>query len=351
MSFVARAAKPPADAAPGHPCLVADIGGTHARFAWLSAPGAAPGHVQVLAVADHAGPAEAARSYLQGLRAGIGTDWRPPRRAAFAVATAVTGDAIAFTNSPWAFSCEALRRALALDALAVLNDFEALALALPGLTAAQRRPLGGPPLADLTAAPVGTVLAVIGPGTGLGVGAVLRTRSGWQALPGEGGHATLAASDALEAAVIAVVRRDRGHVSAERLLAGPGLPLLYAALAEVQGRPPMEGATPAAIVDAARAGGGDALASETLALFARLLGGMAGNLALTLGARGGVFVGGGVVPRLGDAFDMAAFRACFEAKGRFQGYLAAVPTALVTDTLAALGGAALVLDAAAGADG
>jgi len=334
----------PADS---YPRLLADIGGTNARFAWLAGPDERPAQVQTLRVADHAGPAEAAQAYLAGLQRTAGAGWQPPRRGAFAVAAAVRGDAVAFINSPWSFSCAAVRDALGLDALAVVNDFEALALALPGLLPSQRQPLPGPALPPLATAPVGTVLAVVGPGTGLGVGAVLRTRTGWQAVPGEGGHATLAATDALEAEVIAVVRRRHAHVSAERLLAGPGLPLLHAALAEVQGRPLAAGSTPEALV-AAALDGGDALAADTLDLFARLLGSFCGSVVLTLGARGGLFVGGGVVPRFAARLAASGFRERFQAKGRLHDYLAAVPAALVTDTLAALGGAARAADAEPG---
>jgi glucokinase len=185
-------------------------------------------------------------------------------------------------------------------------------------------------------------LAVVGPGTGLGVGAVVQTRQGWVALPGEGGHATLAASDDLESALLAWVRRRYAHVSAERLLSGIGLPLLHQALHELQGR---AGAprTAAEIVDGAAAGG-DAACGQTLDVFCALLGGFAGNVALTLGARGGLYIGGGIVPRFADRFFASAFRERFEAKGRFQAYLAAIPTALITDTLAALGGAALAIE-------
>ena len=330
-------------AADGHPRLVADIGGTNARFGWIAAPGLAPAHRDTLPVPDHAGPAQAAQAYLAGLQARLGAAYRAPRRAAFAVATAVAGDRVAFTNSHWDFSREAVRRTLKLDVLAIVNDFEALALALPGLVGAQWRPIGPaalPPMAD--AAP-GTLLAVVGPGTGLGVGAVLRTRCGWQALPGEGGHATLAAGSALEDELIEHVRRRHPHVSAERLLSGTGLPLLHAALAELKGQAPAAGDSAEAIVQAAL-DGSDALAGETLDLFCALLGGFAGNVALTLGARAGLFVGGGVVPRFADRFIASAFRERFEAKGRFRGYLAAVPTLLITDTQVALGGAALALD-------
>ncbi|MFN0186790.1 MAG: glucokinase [Aquabacterium sp.] len=323
---------------------MADIGGTNARFAWLQQPGALPSHLQTLPVPAHAGPAEAAAAYLAGLAPRLGAAWQPPRRAAFAVATAVAGDRVAFTNSRWDFSREAVRQALGLDALALINDFEALALSLPQLSAAQVRAHRQPTLQAQAQAPVGTVLAVVGPGTGLGVGAVLRTRSGWQAVPGEGGHATLAAADALEADVIAVVRRQYPHVSAERLLSGIGLPLLHAALADVRGL----GAVPVAATEAivsAGLDGSDALAAATLDLFCALLGSFAGNVALTLGARGGLFIGGGIVPRIADRFFASAFRQRFEAKGRFSDYLAAVPTALITDTQAALTGAALAIEA------
>jgi glucokinase len=335
-------------AAEGYPRLVADIGGTNARFAWIAAPGEAPGHARTLPVSDHPGPAEAAQAYLVGLQQRLGQAYRAPRCAAFAVATAVAGDRVAFTNSHWDFSREAVRGVLKLDELAIVNDFEALALALPQLSAAQWRPVGTAALRPMADPPPGTLLAVVGPGTGLGVGAALRTRCGWQALPGEGGHATLAAGNALEAELIACVRRSHPHVSAERLLSGMGLPLLYAALAELKGRQGQAAAAPCdsaeAIVQAAQ-DGSDALAGETLDLFCALLGGFAGNVALTLGARAGLFIGGGVVPRFADRFIASAFRERFEAKGRFSSYLAAAPTMLITDTQVALGGAALALNA------
>lgn len=319
---------------------MSDIGGTNARFAWVAQAGAAPAHLQTLSVPAYSGPAEAAMAYLGDLQARLGAAFRPPRRAAFAVATAVQGDQVAFTNSRWSFSRDAVRHALGLEALVVLNDFEALALSLPHLHPAQWRAHGAVPAA--ADAPVGTVLAVVGPGTGLGVGAVLRTPTGWHALPGEGGHATLAAGDDLESEVIAVVRRTYPHVSAERLLSGIGLPVLHAALAEVRGLGDVPATGAEAIVAAAATG--DALAAASLELFCALLGGFAGNVALTLGARGGLFVGGGIVPRFADRFFASAFRERFEAKGRFRDYLAPVPTALIVDTHAALSGAALAAD-------
>ena len=343
FSDLTELSAPAAAAAGSHPHLVADIGGTNARFAWVAHAGATPAWPQTLPTSDHAGPAEAAQVYLDGLAGRLNGAYQAPRRAAFAVATAVAGDRVSFTNSQWDFSRDAVRQALGLDALCIVNDFEALALSLPALQPAQLRRHPGAATLPAADAPPGTVLAVVGPGTGLGVGAVLRTRSGWQALPGEGGHATLAAGDALEAEVIGLVRQQFPHVSAERLLSGIGLPLLHGALAQVQGRSAPAGASAESIVQAAL-GGHDALAGETLDLFCALLGGFAGNVALTLGARGGLFIGGGIVPRFADRFFASAFRPRFEAKGRFRDYLAAVPTALIVDTQAALSGAALAIE-------
>lgn len=327
----------PAPASTSHPRLVADIGGTNARFGWVAAPGAPVAHVHKLPVPDYAGPAEAARAYLARLAATPDGDARPPCHAAFAVATAVAGDRVCFTNSHWDFSRSAVQTALGLQSLLLLNDFESLALSLPGLQAAQVRAHPGVPR------PAGGTLAVVGPGTGLGVGAVVPDgRGGWVALPGEGGHATLAPADDLESALLAAVRRQYSHVSAERLLSGIGLPVLHQGLAAVHGQvaPALSAAE---IVDAGEAGT-DALCGQTLDLFCALLGGFAGNVALTVGARGGVFIGGGIVPRFADRFFRSAFRQRFEAKGRFQPYLAAIPTALITDTLAALGGSALAIE-------
>lgn len=343
-----RASSTPAGSAPAaagsYPRLLADVGGTNARFGWLADAGATVSAVQTLAVPDHAGPAEAANAYLQRLQADLGGRFQRPRRAAFAVATAVAGDRVRFTNSHWDFSCAAVQSTLALDSLQVLNDFEALALSLPRLGEQQLRRHAQPPPVQ----PPAGMLAVVGPGTGLGVGAVVATATGWLALPGEGGHATLAPADTVESELLAVVRRGRDHVSAERLLSGRGLPLLYQALGEVLGRPAALAqagdAVSAERIVAAALDGSDALAGHCIDSFCALLGSFAGNVALTLGARGGLFIGGGIVPRFADRFFSSAFRERFEAKGRFQPYLAAIPTALITDTLAALDGAALAIE-------
>jgi glucokinase len=184
-------------------------------------------------------------------------------------------------------------------------------------------------------------LAVIGPGTGLGVAGLLRTPVGWVALPGEGGHASLSAADEFEARLIDHVRHTHAHVSAERLLSGIGLPTLHAAVAALDGAPaPALDAT--AIVE--RANAGDARCGRTLDVFCAMLGSFAGNVALTLGAFGGVFVGGGIVPRIEQRFFASRFRERFEAKGRMSVQLAPVPTAVIVDTLAALTGAVAAIE-------
>jgi glucokinase len=315
--------------------VVADIGGTNARFGWLSGPGERVAHVHTLPVPAFAGLPQAVQAYLDRVSGTLGAAYRRPSQAAFAVATAVTEDRVDLTNSHWSFSRAAVQAELGLDSLIVLNDFEALALALPRLTPAQFRSHGPLPSAQ-------GCMAVIGPGTGLGVGGVIPTAHGWIALPGEGGHATLATGDAFEAALLARVRETYPHVSAERLLSGIGLPVLYAAVAGELGAP-AEALTTEMVVDRGLAGS-DPACSRTLDVFCSMLGGFAGNVALTLGARGGVFIGGGIVPRLGDRFFASDFRERFEAKGRFRSYLETIPTALITDTLAALTGAALAVE-------
>ncbi|MBI5258442.1 MAG: glucokinase [Burkholderiales bacterium] len=317
------------------PWLVADIGGTNARFGWVDDAGMTVRHVRKLPTADHAEPGGAVRAYLADVQALLGPAYRPPMRAAFAVATAVAGDLVEFTNSHWRFSRQALRADLGLQALLLLNDFEALALSLPRLLPSQLLTWGPLPRQRGT-------MAVIGPGTGLGVAGVTHTRHGWVALPGEGGHATLAPTDDFESALLQHARREHSHVSAERLLSGIGLPVLHGAVAAVLG----VAAQPLAaeqIVERALAGD-DAVCERTVDAFCALLGSFAGNVALTLGAREGVYIGGGIVPRLGARFVASRFRACFEAKGRRAAYLQDIPTALITDTLAALGGAALAIE-------
>lgn len=326
------------DLAASFPWLVADIGGSNARFGLILQSGMPVQHVKTIPVIAHPDTVSATRAYLRDIATILGAQFQAPRKAAFAVATAVAADKIEFTNSHWSFSRSAVQAELKLDTFLVLNDFEALALSLPRLTPAQLRPHGQLPQAKGT-------LAVIGPGTGLGVGAVIETPMGWSAIPGEGGHVTLAAANDFESALLSHVRHSYPHVSAERLLSGIGLPVLHGAVAQVRGAASQ--VLTAELIVERGLNGSDPICSETIDCFCALLGGFAGNVALTLGARGGIYIGGGIVPRLGERFFTSDFRERFEAKGRFHDYLKNIPTALITDTLAALTGAALAIEQSA----
>jgi glucokinase len=266
-----------------------------------------------------------------------------PRRAAFGIATPITGDQVQMTNHHWRFSIAALQATLGVERLLVLNDFEALAHAVPGLGAGELRAVGA------GVAVAGGNLAVLGAGTGLGVsGLVADGRGGWVAVVGEGGHVTLAAGSAREASLLAVLRERFDHVSAERALSGPGLVNLYEAVCALDGEAART-LEPADVMTHALARGAthDPQCLEALTTFAALLGNVAGNLALTLGARGGVYIGGGIVPRLGTQFDALPFRARFEDKGRFRGYLEAIPCWVITADAPALLGAARALESLA----
>jgi len=316
-----------------YPRLLGDIGGTNARWGWLPAPGAAVQDVVSRPCGGDPSIGASAAAYLAD------TGHRGPRWACIGVATAIAGDEVRFTNSRWAFSIERLRLELGLERCLVINDFTALALSLADLGPADRRAIGG---GD---AEPGAPLALLGPGTGLGVSGLLPDRAnGWSALSGEGGHVTLAPADDEEAAVLAVLRRRFGHVSAERVLSGPGLLNLYQALCSIAGCTPT--ATQPAEVTRTALDGSDRQSARAARLFSSWLGNVAGNLALTLGARGGVYLGGGVVPRMAAAFDDTLFRARFEDKGRFAAYLGRIPTWLITASSPALAGAARALDRA-----
>jgi glucokinase len=312
--------------------LVADIGGTNLRAA-LAADDGALLRQRTLACADHP-DLEAA---LRGFIAGSGTT---PRSACLAVAGPVDGDAFAFTNSPWRFSRRGLRAALVLERLEVINDFAALALSLPLLGAPDLVRLGG---GD---ARPGQAMLVIGPGTGLGVAALVPAGAGNMVLPGEGGHAGFAPQDTLEAELAARLYRDGGRVSNETILCGRGLERLYVALADVEGI----AATPLAAAEVNRRGqdGSDPLAARVLDVFCAVLGAVAGDCALVCGARGGVFIGGGIAPRLMPFLATSRFRARFEDKAPQGAYMASIPTSLITAPAPALRGALAFLDAAPG---
>lgn len=315
------------------PRLLADVGGTNARFAWQAAAGAPIEDQITLPCADHVTIEAAIRAYLDRI------DRPRPRACAIAIANPVHGDRVQMTNHHWSFSISALQQALGFDCLRLINDFTALALALPGLAPEQLYQVGGgQALPD-------TAIGLLGPGTGLGVsGLVPDGRGGWLPLQGEGGHVSLAPVTQREQIVVDHLIQRYGHASAERAISGMGLVDIHRALCLADGELPPEGWT-AAEVSSAALSGHDSRCAESLAMMCALLGSVAGNLALTLGAKGGVYIGGGIVPRLGEWFVNSPFRARFEAKGRFQSYLAGIPVWVITASQSpALDGAARALD-------
>jgi glucokinase len=318
-----------AAAPPAATWLVGDIGGTNARFGLISPDGQLQ-YSRTLPDENYSTIEGAIADFLAE-RGSVPM----PHQGAIAIASPITGDRVTMTNHPWNFSIRALRERFAFDRFEVINDFTALALALPRLKPEERLRVGG------SAAAVGAPIGVLGPGTGLGVSGLVPAGNRWIALNGEGGHATMAPATDRESAVLDRMRRHFDHVSAERVLSGPGLVNLYNTLASIDAIP-AKGYTAAQITDLAiRAE--DPLCVETTTMFCAMLGTMAGNLALTLGARGGVYVGGGIVPRLGQTFVQSPFRERFEAKGRFQAYLAAIPTFVVTHPLPAFVGCTALL--------
>lgn len=323
--------------------LLADVGGTNARFALQAGAGGAITQVQTLPCADHATLGDAIEHYLaqQAIQ-------QRPVLGAIAIANPIQGDRVQMTNHHWSFSIAALKAALGLQRLELLNDFTALALALPHLPTAELRQVGGRPGA--LASESTTALGLIGPGTGLGVsGLVPDGFGGWIPLQGEGGHVSLPATNAAEEAVLALLWARYGHVSAERAVSGQGLGNLYGALTQRDTGLWPDVLPTAAQVSQGALSGQDPRAHEALSLFFAFLGSVAGNLALTLGAWGGIFLGGGILPRLGARIDSSPFRERFDSKGRFEAHLKPVPVWVIeAQQSPALLGASKALDKRAG---
>jgi glucokinase len=314
--------------------LVADIGGTNARFALagLTTDGeVATAARQDMRADDFPGLAECIEAYLQSIG-----DSPKPTQGVFGVASPVTGDTIRLTNRDWSFSIEALRQQFGWERLRVVNDFAIIGHAVPALGAEHLHVLNGPPWPK-TLPPM---ISVIGPGTGLGVGAVATGPDGHRVLPTEGGHVSFAPVDGLEVELLRIMLRRFPRVSNERVLSGPGLENLYAAMAQARGATGVLEDAPA-IVEAAL-GKTDSLARDTVERFALILGAVMGDAALMHGAEA-VVIAGGIAPRLIDVLDTTAVRARFEAKGRSRDLLAAVPIALITHPEPALLGAARLM--------
>lgn len=310
--------------------IIADIGGTNARFALLEEGQKIPFDPVNLVCSDYKSITDAVRAYMDLV------PFAKPVKAAIAIATPVVDDNLNMTNHSWQFSVSETRHNLGLQELKVLNDFTALALAVPYLADEKFHKVGDGDSQNKQ------VKAVIGPGTGLGVSGIIPIDGKWYPIQGEGGHVSYGPLNDNESAIIEQLRGKMGHVSAEALVSGSGLSLLYETLkiietgqaekldAKVISKKAMDGVCP--------------IATKALSIFCEILGTVAGNLALTLGARGGVYIGGGIIPSILDFFTDSDFRNRFENHGRFTDYLRDISTHVIIAEYPALLGAAYSLN-------
>jgi glucokinase len=313
--------------------LLGDVGATNARFALLS--NGVLGPIRYFSVAEFP-------RFADVLTAVLDSDGRPSpvHEAVLAVAGPVEEDRCVLTNCPWTIDARELRAAFDLAKVHICNDFEAAALSLPHLTAADLYMLGD------GEAVRGAPMAVLGPGTGLGVACLVPGADRPVVIASEGGHATMAATSHREAAIIDYLRREFGHVSAERVVSGSGLENLYRAVVAIDGidAPKRDAAeiTRAAL-------DGCPIARTALELFCAMLGTIAGNVALMFGAKGGVYIAGGIAPRITDFMARSEFRARFEHKGRFRTYLEAIPSSIIVHPAATFVGLRTIAHRASGA--
>ncbi|NVN56724.1 glucokinase [bacterium Scap17] len=325
--------------------LVGDIGGTNARLALVQPGSHTLQHIQTLACAEHAGLEEAIQAYYRML--GL-SEAEQPVEACLAFACPVHDERVSMTNNHWTFLKREVRDSLGLERFKCLNDFTAMALGVPHIEASERLAIGE----ELTegSGDAASPRLVIGPGTGLGVAGLVRGTHNWIPLATEGGHASFAPTDEIEDGLLGIFRRRHGRVSVERLLCGQGMLEIYQALGELRGMAtPLDSA--ASVSQAAHAAAvqdeasirSEALALEAVMRFMKILGAVAGDAALTLGARGGVYLCGGVLPRNLDLLMRSDFRHAFTDKNRLSRYNAAIPTWVVTAPWTGLLGAAEAL--------
>lgn len=308
--------------------LIADVGGTNIRLALVDEKGVEYTHLKKYLCAQFPTITHVIKQYLADVKAEV-------NRACIAIACPTDSDWIDMTNNRWSFSRREVEEELGLDTLYLINDYTAISMSLPFLDSEQVVQVG--PGTIEPAAPK----AVLGPGTGLGVGHLVQFDGLWHALPGEGGHVDFAPIDDQEVAIWSYLRKRYAHVSYEQLLSGLGIIQIYEALSELSEDKHPE--LSAAEISAKGVSGECPLCSHAMAQFCKILGSHAGNLALNLGAFGGVYVAGGIVPRFTDFVVNSGFRERFEEKGRFKDYVRRVPTFLITEEQPGLIGAAAFL--------
>jgi len=295
--------------------LVGDVGGTNARLALCSLEDGSLSQIKNYSGAEYPSLEAVIRIYLEETQMKVNS-------ACIAIACPITGDWVSMTNHTWAFSQSEMQQNLGLETLSIINDFTAISMAIPALKPEDRIQFGG------DEALPGKPIAVYGAGTGLGVAHLVHSGEAWISLPGEGGHVDFAPNSTEEVILLEVLREELGHVSAERLLSGPGLVNIYHGLVKADEREP-EDLQPKDITERALADE-DTDCRRALSLFCVLMGRFGGNLALNLGTFGGVYIAGGIVPRFLEFFKASGFRVAFEDKGRFHDYLEPIPVFLIT---------------------
>ena len=294
--------------------LLGDIGGTNARFALMN--GREIGVIDHLKVVDFPSVTDAIAAFLQHR-----APHRKPDAAVLGVAGPVENNCCTITNSRWLIDGAKLKQAFGLDAIRLLNDFEAAAWSLPHLQPQDVYALGE------QRGVAGAPMLVLGPGTGFGAACLFSTEGLPFAAVTEAGHATLPATSDREAEVIAHLRPRFGHVSIERVLSGTGLENLYQALASIDGATVQT--RDAAAITKAALDGSCGVSQAALDMFCSFLGAVAGDIALTFAAQGGVYIAGGIIPRFADWLFRSSFRKQFESKGRFESYLQEIPTRVI----------------------
>lgn len=308
--------------------LIADVGGTNIRLALVDVKSGEITQIKTYLCAEFSGISDVIALYLESVGLRIS-------HACIAIACPVEGDWIAMTNNHWAFSRQELQRDLGLEAVWVINDYMATAMSLPELSAEQKIQIGG------NDAQVRAPMVVYGPGTGLGVAQLINHSGNYIPLSGEGGHVDFAPINQLQTLILGKLRERFEHVSVERLLSGPGLVNIYQSLCHLRGmRPQFE--SPANVTKYGLAKDCE-VCYEAMQIFCQVMGSFGGNLALSSGAFGGVYIAGGIVTRFKEFFLNSDFRSCFEEKGRLRGFCEGIPVYLITAEQPGLMGAGAYL--------
>ena len=299
--------------------LIGDIGGTNARFAL--ADHSAPGYSNelVLKCADFESANDAIRHYLGSVEA------PSPDAICLAAAGPIVGDRVRFTNNDWVIATSDLAGDFSTDAVKLLNDFEAIAYAVPLIPGDDCLPIGLPEARPLAQA--NYTVGVMGPGTGLGAVGLCQRNGQIFPIASEASHGGFAPESQVQIDMLAVMRERFDRVSAERLVSGPGLENIYWALTRIHGEQRQH--LSAAEIFAKNADSSDSRAAEAVQMFFEILGQVVGDYALALGAHNGMFIAGGIVQRYPELIENSRFRSGFENKGRYRSLMESIPTQLI----------------------